>query len=408
MIKRAMISGFASTGVAVADLRVIPAAVARHLVKVEGYAAGFHVGVSPNDPEAVRIQFFEAPGIEMSAPLQKEVEKHFTRGEIRRVAASEVGAATYPARVSESYASDLLSTLDVPAIRARTFRLVVDYGFSAASYVLPLVLGPLGIEVVAAHAFPSDESTDGHGLAASIGQAKRLVGAVGADIGAVFDRAAERLYLIDDKAREVPVDQALLLYLSLIGSGANGHRGKLAFPVTVTSQVDHLVEGTGFEIVRTGASLQALTQAATEDGVVFAGAVGGGYVFPEFLPGYDAVASLANLLELLSRVKRPVSELVADLPRPTLVHRQLPCPWGLKGLVMRVLNERFAGREVDLTDGIKVFDERGWAQALPDPDEPVIHLYAEGDTAESSEELAGELRAIVEEIEQGEAAAART
>ena len=406
MIKRVMIAGVASTGVHVADLRVIPAAVARHLVKSEGFAAGFHVGISPNDPEAIRIQFMEAPGIEMSAAMQAEVEKHYTRGELRRVPANEVGGASYPARVSESYASDLLSTLKVDAIRERQFRIVVDYGFSAASYVLPLVLGPLGVEVVAAHAFPSDGESGPHGLAASIGQAKRLVSAVGADFGAVFDSAGERLYLIDEQAREVPVELALLLYLSLIGS--NGHHGKLAFPVTVTSQVDRLVEGTGFEIVRTPASLQALTEAASQEGVIFAGAVGGGYVFPEFLPGYDAVASLANLLELLAPVKRPLSELVAELPPPPLVHRQIPCPWGMKGLVMRVLNERFAGRDVDLTDGIKVFEARGWAQALPDPDEPLIHLYAEGDTAAASEELAAELRAIVEEIEQGEAAPART
>ena len=204
----------------------------------------------------------------------------------------------------------------------------------------------------------------------------------------------------------MPVDLALLLYLTQIGAGANGHAGKLAFPVTVTRQVDRLVENTSLEIVRTAASLQALTQAATEEGVIFAGAVGGGYVFPEFLPGYDAVASLAKLLELMAPVGRPLSELVGELPRPTLVHRQIPCPWGMKGLVMRLLNERFADREVDLTDGIKVFEERGWAQALPDPDEPVIHLYAEGDTPESSEELAGELRTIVEEIEQGQGDAA--
>src|SRR5204862_3494691 len=227
---------------------------------------------------------------------------------------------------------------------------------------------------------------------------------------AVFDQAGERLYLIDERAREVPVEQALLLYLSLIGQSANGSTGKIAFPVTVTSQVDRLVENTGFQIVRTPASLQALTEAAAQDDVVFAGALGGGYVFPDFLPGYDAVASLANLLELLAPVKRPISELVAELPRPTLVHRQLPCPWGMKGLVMRVLNERLSGRELDLTDGIKVFSDRGWAQVLPDPDEPVIHLYAEGASQEVSEELVAELRAIVEEIEQGqgEPAAART
>jgi mannose-1-phosphate guanylyltransferase / phosphomannomutase len=406
MIKRAMISGLSSTGVDVADLRVIPSAVARHLVKSENYVAGFHVGISPSDPEAIRIQFFERPGIELSGEMQREIEKHVTRGELRRVASTEVGRISYPSRVRESYASDLLATIDVDAVRAREFRIVIDYGYSAASYVLPLVLGPLGVEAVAAHAFPTEGDPEEAGLAASIGQAKRLVPAVGADLGAVFDRAGERLYLVDEQAREIPVEQALLLYLRLIGS--NGRRGKLAFPVTVTSQVDRLIEGSGLEIVRTAASLPDLTKVAAEEGVVFGGAVGGGYVFPDFVPSYDAVASLAKLLELLAPVGRPISELVAELPRPTLVHRQVACPWSMKGLVMRVLNERLAGRELDLTDGIKVFDERGWAQVLPDPDEPLLHLYAEGETTEASEELAAELRQVVEEIEQGEEAAART
>jgi len=232
------------------------------------------------------------------------------------------------------------------------------------------------------------------------------VTAIGADLGVVFDRAGERIFLIDEQAREIPVEQALLLFLRLMGS--NGRNGKLAFPITVTSQVEEMVKGSNLEVIRTPASLAELTKAAAGDGVIFAGALGGGYVFPAFLPGYDAVASLANLLELLAPVKRPISELVAELPRPTLVHRQLACPWGMKGLVMRVLNERLSGRELDLTDGIKVFSDGGWAQVLPDPDEPVIHLYAEGETAEASEELASELREIVEEIEQGEAVPART
>src|SRR5205823_12059562 len=146
-------------------------------------------------------------------------------------------------------------------------------------------------------------------------------------------RGAERLYLIHELGREVPVEKTLLLFLRLLGS--NGRRGKLAFPVTVTSQVDRLLEGSDLEIVRTPASLAELTKAAAEDGVIFAGAVGGGYVFPEFLPAYDAVASLAKLLELLAPVDRPISELIADLPAPTLVHRQLPCPWALKGVLMR-------------------------------------------------------------------------
>jgi mannose-1-phosphate guanylyltransferase/phosphomannomutase len=405
MIKRAMITGFTSAGLEVADLRVLPAAVARHMLKSEGYEAGFHVGTNEADPEVVQIRFFEQPGIQLSAGLQKEIEKNYTRGELRRVGFPDIGSITYPARVRETYAQDLLRGVDVDAIRARGFRLVVDYGFSAASFVLPLVLGPLGVEAVSAHGFTTDRSDPGSALVReSIGQVKQLVPAVGADLGVVLDRAAERLYLVDERGREIPVEQSLLLFLRLIGS--NGRRGKLAFPITVTSQVDRLLEGSGLEVVRTPASLAELTKAAAEDGVIFAGAVGGGYVFPEFLPAYDAIASLCKLLELLAPVRGPLSDLVADLPKPTLVHRQLPCPWALKGVVMRVLTERLRDQRTDLLDGIKVFDERGWAQVLPDPDEPLVHIYAEGRTEEDSKALEEEYRRMVEEIMETESAAA--
>ena len=405
MIKRAMISGFTSSGLEVADLRVLPAAVARHLLKTEAYEAGFHVGTSQTDPEVVQIRFFEQPGIQLSPAMHKEIEKNFTRGELRRAAFGDIGDISYPARVRESYAQDLLDSLDVEAIRAHGFRLVVDYGFSAASFVLPLLLGPLGVEAVSAHGFTTDRSDSGSTLLReAVGQVKQLVPAVGADLGVILDRAAERLFLVDERGREIPVEQSLLLFLRLIGT--NGRRGKLAFPITVTSEVDRLLEGSDLEIVRTPASLGDLTKAAAEDGVIFAGAVGGGYVFPEFLPAYDAIASLCKLLELLAPVRRPLSELVADLPAPTLVHRQLPCPWALKGVVMRVLTERLRDSKLDLMDGIKVFEERGWAQILPDPDEPIVHIYAEGRTEEDSKALEAEFRAMVVEIMETESAAA--
>ncbi|HEX9142400.1 MAG TPA: hypothetical protein VF833_09220, partial [Gaiellaceae bacterium] len=405
MIKRAMITGLTSAGLDVADLRVLPAAVARHLLKTEGYEAGFHVGTSQADPEVVQIKFFEQPGIQVSAALQKEIEKNFTRGEVRRVGFGDIGSISYPARVRESYAQDLLDGLDVEAIRTRGFRLVVDYGFSAASFVLPLLFGPLGVEAVSAHGFTTDRTDSGPTLLReAIGQVKQLVPAVGADLGVVFDAAAERLYIVDERGREIPVEQALLLFLRLIGS--NGRRGKLVFPITVTSHVDALLEGTGLEVVRTPASLGDLTKAAAEEGVIFAGAVGGGYVFPEFLPAYDAIASLCKLLELLAPEPGALSGLVAGLPASTLVHRQLPCPWALKGVVMRVMTERLRDRKLDLMDGIKVFEERGWAQILPDPDQPIVHIYAEGRTEEDSKALEAEFRAMVEEIMQTEGAAA--
>jgi mannose-1-phosphate guanylyltransferase / phosphomannomutase len=397
-----MIAGLNSTGVDVADLRVLPSAVGRHLLKAHDYVAGFHVGFTTADPEVMQIRLFEQPGIQLTAELQKQIETHFSRGELRRSSGANVGDVDYPVRARESYAEELLATLDIEAIRSRGFRIVVDYGYSPASLVLPLLLGPLGVETVSAHVFAAEVPQGSSAtLRSLIGQTKKLVGAVGAEFGAVFDRAAERLYLVDELGHEIPVEQALLLFLRLIGS--NGRRGKLAFPVTVTSQVDRMAKKSGLQVIRTPASLGDLTKAAAGDGVIFAGAVGGGYVFPDFLPAYDAMASLCKLLELLTPVRHPLSALVAELPASTLVHRQLPCPWAQKGLVMRVLTERLKGRDLDLLDGIKVKDRRGWAQVLPDPDEPLVHIYAEGRDERASNELEGELRSLVEGVLRDEA-----
>jgi mannose-1-phosphate guanylyltransferase / phosphomannomutase len=400
LLKRAVVSGITSTGVEVADLHVMPAAVNRHFLKSEGLGAGVHVRPSTADPEIMQIQFFEPPGIQATPEFLKEIEKHFQRQEFRRAAHDEVGQIYTPTRAAETYADDLLRTLDVDGIKSRGFRIVVDFAHSAASIILPVVLGPLGVEAIAAHPYGGELTDDSNdGVREALGHAKRLVSAVGADFGVVFDRSGERIYLVDEQAHEVPVEQELLLFLSLLAS--DGKSGTLALPITVTSLAEPLVKGSKLEVTRTPASLSALTRASADNGVVFAGSVGGGFVFPEFLPAYDGVASLCNLLQLLAPVDRPLSELVSGLPQSTVVHRQVRCPWARKGAVMRVLTERMKGKKVDTLDGIKVFEDRGWAQVLPDPDEPLVHVYAEGKTPEDAATLEEEFLKLVEEIVAG-------
>ena len=402
LIQRAIIAGLTSTGVHVADLRISPAAITRHVLKTQGLQAGIHVGRSSTDPEVIQVRVFEWPGNQMTPALQKEVEKHFTRHELRRATFSEVGETTYPARVRESYAQDILDVLDMKAIQARRFRIAVDYGHSPAAFTLPLVLGPLGVEAIGARgSFAEDFTGELEPL-----DAQRIVTGVRAQLGFVIDRAAERLLLVDERGEVVPTDLGLLLVVRLLVLARRS--GKIAVPITTTGLVDDLVEGSDLSIVRTQASLGELTRVATEDDVVLAAAPTGGFVFPDVVPGYDAVTALCKLLELLATQQQPASTLIAELPRPTLVHRALPCPWGRKGLVMRLLNEHLASRRIDLLDGVKAYDERGWVQVIPDQDEPLVHLWAEGETEALTEELVEETATLVDGIVQGEVVEQRT
>jgi mannose-1-phosphate guanylyltransferase/phosphomannomutase len=47
-------------------------------------------------------------------------------------------------------------------------------------------------------------------------------------------------------------------------------------------------------------------------------------------------------------------------------------------MVMRTLIERLKDRELVLVDGVKVVFDDGWAIIVPDPEEPLTHVWAEG------------------------------
>jgi mannose-1-phosphate guanylyltransferase/phosphomannomutase len=65
-------------------------------------------------------------------------------------------------------------------------------------------------------------------------------------------------------------------------------------------------------------------------------------------------------------------------------------PWEQKGLVMRTLIERSNDRPVVLVDGVKILHDDGWALVIPDPDEPLTHIWAEGPSEGGARALAQE------------------
>ena len=407
VIKRALICGLNSTGVVVRDLRVASSAINRLEVANGSSQGGMHVRVASWDPEMIQIQVFEPPGINLSEQRQKDIEKYYGRQDFRRAFYSEFGEITFPDRAMETYVRGLLGSWDIERIRSRAYRLVIDYSHSPASLTLPSLLGSLGAEVLSMRAFSDQQhvSLGAEELGANIQEVQRLVRTMEADLGLVIGPDAERLYVVDDTGSEVPLEKMLLLYVKLVAQQASKGE-KIVLPLTVTHIAETLAKPFGVAVERTKVSLPALAQASTADGVVFAGSLGGGYIFPRFLPAFDAVMSLGKLLELLAAQARPLSEQLAEIPTSTLVHKTVACPWALKGTVMRTATEHLqreaatGDAEIDMVDGIQLRRDRGWVQLLPDADEPVFHIYAEGADREESERLAESFFDLVREVIQ--------
>jgi mannose-1-phosphate guanylyltransferase / phosphomannomutase len=177
-------------------------------------------------------------------------------------------------------------------------------------------------------------------------------------------------------------------------------RPRVAVPVTTTRAVEDVVAAKRGRVVWTAVSASALSAAGEQEGVAFAGEEGGGYVFPDFLPSYDAVMSLLKLVELLARTETTLEEVVEGLPPTHVTRMDVATPWEAKGTVMRRLVERLNGKKTVTIDGVKTFRGRDWALVIPHPQEPVVRVWAEADGEDEARALAAEFAGLVEELRE--------
>ena len=159
---------------------------------------------------------------------------------------------------------------------------------------------------------------------------------------------------MDDEGTALSHDEALLALVTLVCEQRPGAR--LALPVSVSGAAERIAAAHGAEILWTKLSSAHLMEVAAGGGVDLGASQEGGFIWPGFLPAYDAAATLVHLLGLLAAADRPLSAVRASLPPTHIAHEAIPAPWERKGTVMRGVVERAADRPTVLVDGVKVIE----------------------------------------------------
>lgn len=390
MISRALIAGIVSTGVNIDNLEIVPEPVARFEINALNEAGGFHVRQSSSDPEILDIKFFGSNGMDVTSGQEKTIERLFFREDFRRVLVPETGVIEFPFRTVEYYREAFMNFIDSDLLKSKRSKIVIDFAYSSAATILPSILGEIDCDVVSLNAFMDETrlTRTPDETEVAIQQLSDITKTLKADVGFMFDAGAEQLRLVDETGKVFSGNEALAVVTLLMLKA--GIKGKIAVPVTASRVIEQITKEHKVEVTRTKTNPRSMMETAGIPDFEFLGTRKGNYIFPKFYPVFDGMVALVKIVEMMTRLDTPLSQLLQKIPPAHMVREHVPCPWELKGTIMRNLIENTQNQDVELIDGVKINFGDDWVIIIPDHDRPIFHVNAEADTVEKANELTSE------------------
>ena len=383
MLEAAAAAGFASAGVDVRLLGVVPTPVVAHACARGGADLGLVVSASHNAMPDNGLKLFGPGGWKL--PDAVEVALEAGLGAVReRPTGLELGtiAPADPALIG-SYVEDLLAALPAPATG---LTVVVDCAQGAGSTLAPELYRRAGATVVAIAADGDGARINDGSGATHLGLLQAAVLEHGADLGLAHDGDADRCLAVDATGAVVDGDQLLALLAVALQS-----RGQLPTGTVVATVMSNL----GFVRAMTAAGI-AVVQTAVGDRYVLEAMRAGGHALGGEQSGHTVLLDHATtgdgLLTGLSVLGR-LAETGATLAELAGVMTRLP------QVLVNVRAPRTRAVDADVLDAVAreegLLGAAGRVLLRPSGTEALVRVMVEAESSEQAAEVAARLAVVV-------------
>ena len=399
MIARAMVAGLMSAGVHVQNLEATAIPIARTMMVTNfmDVAGGIHIRLEPDKPDYLLIEFFDRQGISISKSQEKKIEGAYFKEDLRRVAIQEIGSVSYPSGILDTYSRTFERYINIEAVRNSSSKIIIDYVYAVSGAILPQLLAKFGCDAVVLNASLKETAIVADQKEVLIDQLGQVVEALKANFGVQVSANGEQFILVDEAG--IPIRGEVLTALMVNTIFTANPRSTVVVPVHASSAVEEIARRHDGNVIRTKVSPTALMEASQDNpNVVLGGSSNMGFIFPQLHPGFDAMFSIAKLIEMLTIQERSLADIRSDLPNICHKSCSVRCPWKVKGSLMRYLVEIHPTENLELIDGVKIINNQNdnWVLILPDAGEPLVHIYANSSDRNWVEEQLTEYRLRVQ------------
>ena len=371
MIEYGLVAGFTSVGVDVLLLGPVPTPAVAMITQSMRCDLGVMISASHNPYEDNGIKLFGPDGYKLSDEVESRIEALMDGDVAPMLARSpDLGRAKRIDDVQARYIEYAKRTLS-REVSFEGLRVVIDCANGAAYKVAPEALWELGAEVIRIGVEPNGLNINQDVGSTAPEALARKVREMRADVGIALDGDADRMIIVDEKGHVVDGDQVMAVIAESWREDDRLSKPGIVATVMSNLGLERHLNRLGLALERTAVGDRYVIERMREKGYNVGGEQSGHVIFSDYSTTGDGLVSALQVLAVVQKIGRPVSEVC---------HRFHPLPQVLR-------NVRFnGGKPLEnpvvakaIADATARLEGRGRLVIRPSGTEPVIRVMGEAD-----------------------------
>jgi phosphomannomutase len=400
MVKQLVVATLTGLGLDVVDLDLSTTPTVEVAVKAENAAGGIILTASHNPKEWNALKLLNSEGEFISGEegaivLDLAAREDFTFADVNKL-------GSY--RTDDSYLQkhiDLVVNyplVDVAAIKARNFKVVVDAVNSTGAIFIPALLKALGVEDVTV-LFDEVNGRFSHNpepLPENLTALSNEVNKSQADLGIAVDPDVDRLCFVCEDGSMFGEEYTLVAVADYV---LKTRPGNTVSNLSSTQALKDVTLKNGGEYHPSAVGEVNVVRKMKEVNAVIGGEGNGGIIVPDLHYGRDALIGIGLFLSHVAHSKKNLKALRNSYPDYFISKNKIELD---KGVDVKTIFEKIKGKyknqPLNTEDGLKIEFDKDWVHLRTSNTEPIIRIYAESQNETTASNIAKRIMQDIREF----------
>ena len=400
MVHGLVVNTLNALGIDVIDLGLTTTPTVEIAVPMEGAAGGIILTASHNPKEWNALKLLNEKGEFISGDDGAALLAIAEQESFHFVPVTKLGSTRSTDEYLQKHIDAILAydLVDVAAIKARGFKVVVDAINSSGAVYVPALLKALGVEeiVVLNEEVNGQFAHNPEPLPEHLNEISTTVMKQNADLGIVVDPDVDRLCFVCEDGSMFGEEYTLVAVADYILSK---RKGNTVSNMSSTKALKELTLKHGGQYFPSAVGEVNVVKKMKAENAVIGGEGNGGIIVPDFHYGRDALIGIALFLSHLAHSKKPISGLRKTYPDYFISKNKIELDPTLNVReIFEKIKTKYKAQPINTEDGLKIEFDNDWVHLRTSNTEPIIRIYSESDLESKANNIAHRIIADIKEL----------